>query len=73
MSDSTFQLGDIVVPKSYSKAGYNLFMTVHSFTDSTGKAAYDKPSHYVYCQHYYQPTGDFRKVLLHVNELQKAQ
>jgi hypothetical protein len=48
-----------------------LYMTVHSFTDKSGKMDHKTLDQYVYCQYYYQATGEFKKQLFHVDELEK--
>jgi len=71
MPNQTVELGEIVLCKSFQKAGYMLYMTVHSFTDKSGKMDHKTLDQYVYCQYYYQATGEFKKQLFHVDELEK--
>ena len=71
MPKHTVELGEIVLSKSFQKAGYLLYMTVHAFTDKSGKMDQSKLDEYVHCKYYYQPTGEFRKELFHVDELDK--
>jgi hypothetical protein len=71
MNEHSFQIGDTVIPKSYLASGYLLYMSIHSFTDHTGKTYSPTASPYVLCKYYHQPDGSFRKELFHINEIQE--
>lgn len=70
MSNSAFQVGDLVIHKSAKEQSDPLKMTVHSFVDDMGKTT-DSSTDRVFCKWYIDNDQSYKQELFHIKELEK--